>query len=152
MKVKIFNDLAIYKKVREEVLSGEDFYKIAEKYSDEEKFAVEGIMKLMTVGYPQNKADVDIKDFRKFFAEVRAGKFIICEGETAVEAVEKILLEVVGKKLLINILGEENELGMVDIAEATEKLAEVAEDIIFGVTAEKSFADKIFVVMVMEEI
>ena len=39
MKVKIFNDLTIYKKVRESVLSGEDFYKIADKFSGEEKFA-----------------------------------------------------------------------------------------------------------------
>ena len=34
--MKIFDDLAIYKKVREEVLSGEDFYKIVEKFSSEE--------------------------------------------------------------------------------------------------------------------
>lgn len=152
MKVKIFNDLTIYKKVRESVLSGEDFYKIADKFSGEEKLAVKGITDLMLISYPQNKVDVDITEFRKYFEEVAAGKFVIVEGKTAVEAVEKILSEIVGKKLLINILGEENELGMVDIAEATEKLAEVAEDIIFGVTAEKSFADKIFVVMVMEEI
>lgn len=151
MKVKIFNDLTIYKKVRESVLSGEDFYKIADKFSGEEKLAVKGITDLMLISYPQNKADVDIKDFRKFFAEVRAGKFIICEGETAVEAVEKILSEIVGKKLLINILGEENELSMLDVAEATEKIAKVADDFIFGVTA-KDVADKIFVVMIMEEI
>ena len=49
--------------------------------------------------------------------------------------------EVVGKKLLINIVGEENELSMLDVAEATGKLAEVAEDIIFGVTA-KDVANK----------
>ena len=151
MKVKIFNDLAIYKKVRESVLSGEDFYKIAEKFSGEEKLAVEGIIDLMLVSYPQNKVDVDITEFRKYFEEVAAGKFVIVEGKTAVEAVEKILPEVVGKKLLINIVGEENELSMLDVAEATEKIAEVAEDFIFGVTA-KDVADKIFVVMIMEEI
>ena len=37
------------------------------------------------------------------------------------------------------------------MAEATEKLGKVADEIIFGVTAEKSL-QKIFVVMVMEEI
>ena len=47
--MKIFDDLTIYKKVRENVLSGEDFYKIAEKFSGEEKFAVEGIMDLMLI-------------------------------------------------------------------------------------------------------
>jgi len=151
MKVKIFNDLAIYKKVRESVLSGEDFYKIAEKFSGEEKFAVEGIMDLMLISYPQNKVDVDITEFRKYFEEVAAGKFVIIEGKTAVEAVEKILPEIVGKKLLINIVGEENELSMLDVSEATEKIAEVADDFTFGVTA-KDVADKIFVVMIMEEI
>lgn len=151
MKVKIFNDLSIYKKVRENVLSGEDFDKIAEKFSGEEKFAVEGIMDLMLISYPQNKVDVDITEFRKYFEEVAAGKFVIIEGKTAVEAVEKILPEVVGKKLLINIVGEENELSMLDINEATEKIAKVAEDFTFGVTA-KDVADKILVVMIMEEI
>ena len=151
MKVKIFNDLAIYKKVRESVLSGEDFYKIADKFSGEEKFAVEGITDLMLVSYPQNKVDVDITEFRKYFEEVASGKFVIVEGETAVEAVEKILSELVGKKLLINILGEENELSMLDINDATEKIAEVADDFIFGVTA-KDVAEKIFMVMIMEEI
>ena len=149
--MKIFNDLTIYKKVRASVLSGEDFDKIAEKFSGEEKFAVEGIMDLMLVSYPQNKVDVDITEFRKYFEEVKAGKFVIVEGETAVDAVEKILSEVVGKKLLINIVGEENELSMLDINEATEKIAKVAEDFTFGVTA-KDVADKIFVVMIMEEI
>ena len=149
--MKIFNDMAIYKKVRESVLSGEDFYKIAEKFSGEEKFAVEGITDLMLVSYPQNKLDVDITEFRKYFEEVAEGKFLIVEGETAVDAVEKILPEVVGKKLLINIVGEENELSMLDINEATEKIAKVAEDFTFGVTA-KDVADKIFVVMIMEEI
>ena len=151
MKVKIFNDLTIYKKVRASVLSGEDFDKIAEKFSGEEKFAVEGIMDLMLVSYPQNKVDVDITEFRKYFEEVGAGKFVICSGETAVEAVEKILSEIVGKKLLINIVGEENELSMLDINDATEKIAEVAGDFTFGVTA-KDVADKIFVVMIMEVI
>ena len=146
--MKIFNDLTIYKKVREGVLSGEDFYKIAEKFSGEEKFAVQGITDLMLVSYPQNKVDVDITEFRKYFEEVGAGKFVIVEGKTAVKAVEKILSEVVGKKLLINIVGEENELSMLDINEATEK---IAEDFAFGVTA-KDVADKIFVVMIMEEI
>ena len=149
--MKIFNDLTIYKKVRASVLSGEDFDKIAEKFSGEEKFAVQGIIDLMLVSYPQNKVDVDITEFRKYFEEVAAGKFVIVEGKTAVEAVEKILLEVVGKKLLINIVGEENELSMLDINEATEKIAEVAEDFTFGVTA-KDVADKIFVVMIMEEV
>ena len=149
--MKIFNDMAIYKKIREEVLSGEDFYKIADKFSGEEKLAVEGITDLMLVSYPQNKLDVDITEFRKYFEEVAEGKFLIVEGETAVDAVEKILPEVVGKKLLINIVGEENELSMLDINEATEKIAKVAEDFTFGVTA-KDVADKIFVVMIMEEI
>ena len=149
--MKIFDDLAIYKKVRENVLSGEDFYKIAEKFSGEEKFAVEGIMDLMLVSYPQNKVDVDITEFKKYFEEVVAGKFVIVEGKTAVDAVKKILSELVGKKLLINIVGEENELSMLDVAEATEKIAEVAGDFTFGVTA-KDVADKIFVVMIMEEI
>ena len=80
-----------------------------------------------------------------------AGKFVIVEGKTAVDAVEKILSEVVGKKLLINIVGKENELSMLDVAEATEKIAEVAGDFTFGVTA-KDVEDKIFVVMIMEEI
>ena len=151
MKVKIFNDLSIYKKVRASVLSGEDFDKIAEKFSGEEKFAVQGIMDLMLISYPQNKVDVDITEFRKYFEEVAAGKFVIVEGGTAVDAVEKILSEVVGKKLLINIVGEENELSMLDINEATEKIAEVADDFTFGVTA-KDVEDKIFVVMIMEEI
>ena len=149
--MKIFNDLTIYKKVRESVLSGEDFYKIAEKFSGEEKFAVQGITDLMLVSYPQNKVDVDITEFRKYFEEVAAGKFLIVEGKTAVEAVEKILSEVVGKKLLINIVGEENELSMLDINDATEKIAEVADDFTFGVTA-KDVAEKIFMVMIMEEI
>jgi len=149
--MKIFDDLTIYKKVRENVLSGEDFDKIADKFSGEEKFAVEGITDLMLVSYPQNKVDVDITEFRKYFEEVAAGKFVIVEGKTAVEAVEKILSEIVGKKLLINVIGEENELSMLDVAEATEKIAKVADDFIFGVTA-KDVADKIFVVMIMEEI
>ena len=59
--------------------------------------------------------------------------------------------EIVGKKLLINIVGKENELSMLDINEATEKIAEVADDFTFGVTA-KDVANKIFVVMIMEEI
>ena len=149
--MKIFDDMTIYKKVRASVLSGEDFYKIAEKFSGEEKFAVEGIMDLMLVSYPQNKVDVDITEFKKYFEEVVAGKFVIVEGKTAVDAVKKILSELVGKKLLINIFGEENELSMLDVAEATEKIAEVAEDFTFGVTA-KDVADKIFVVMIMEEV
>ena len=101
--MKIFDDMTIYKKVRASVLSGEDFYKIAEKFSGEEKFAVEGIMDLMLVSYPQNKVDVDITEFRKYFEEVGEGKFVIVEGETAVDAVEKILHEIVGKKLLIMV-------------------------------------------------
>jgi len=149
--MKIFDDLTIYKKVRENVLSGEDFDKIADKFSGEEKFAVEGITDLMLVSYPQNKVDVDITEFRKYFEEVAAGKFVIVEGKTAVDAVEKILSEVVRKKLLINIVGEENELSMLDINEATEKIAEVAEDFTFGVTA-KDVENKIFVVMIMEEV
>ena len=45
--MKIFDDLTIYKKVREEVLSGEDFDKIAEKFSGEEKFAKTKLMLIL---------------------------------------------------------------------------------------------------------
>lgn len=153
MSVKIFNDAEIYKKMRENVLNGENFEKIAEKFSGEIYKAVKGITDLMTVCYPQNKCDVDITDFKNFFESVKAGKFLISESEiSAVDAVEKILQEISGKKLLINICGDENKIEMLDTARATEKISKVAKDFIFGVTCGEEYKNKIFVIMIMEGI
>lgn len=162
MKVKIFNDAEIYKIVRESVLSvktGKDFEqfaKTADKFSGEEKFAVKGITDLMIVSYPQNKADVDWMAFKNFFEEVEAGKFVVSESEkSAAEAMEKILQEIPAtRNLVMNIIGDENELDMLDVNDATEKLAKKFPDaeIVWGVTADNQLANKIFVVMIVEVI
>lgn len=166
MSVKIFNDLEIYKIVRESVLrvqsgvlrdqSVEEFAKLAEKFSGEVKTAVKGITDLMLVGYPQNKADVDWMDFKDFFEEVDAGKFIVSESEkSAADAMENILQKIPAtKNLLMNIIGDENKFDMLDVNDATQKLVKKFPDaeIVWGVTADESFANKIFIVMVMEVI
>ena len=159
MSVKIFNDAEIYKIVRESVLSvqsAEKLAKLAEKFSGEVKTAVKGITDLMLVGYPRNLADVDWLYFKNFFEEVDAGKFIVSESEkSAADAMEKILKKISAtKNLLMNIIGDENKLDMLDVNDATEKLVKKFQDaeIVWGVTADESFANKIFIVMVMEVI
>lgn len=166
MSVKVFNDLEIYKIVRESVLSvqsgvlrdqsAEKLAKLAEKFSGEVKTAVKGITDLMTVECSQIKADVDWMNFKNFFEEVNAGKFIVSESEkSAADAMEKILKKIPAtNNLLMNIIGDENKLDMLDVNEATEKLAKKFRDaeIVWSVTADESFANKIFIVMIMEVI
>ncbi len=157
MTIKIIDNKKIYDYVRKSVLSGE-IEKIADNFKDTEEIynAVKGITDLMTVGYPQNKVDVDFKDFRKFFAEVEEGKIIVGESEkSAAEAVDNILKKIPAtKNLLVNIKGDENKLDMLDINDATEKIAEKFPDagITWGVTADNQLANKICVVMVMKVI
>lgn len=119
--------------------------------------AVKGITDLMTVSYPRNKADVDWMDFKNFFEEVEAGKFIVSESEkSAADAMEKILQEIPAtNNLLMNIIGGEDKLDILDVNEATEKLVKKfpdAEQITYGVTADESVANKIRVVIIMEVI
>ena len=54
----------------------------------------------------------------------------------------------------MNIIGDENKLHIMDVYYATEKLAKKFPDaeIVWSVTADESFANKIFIVMVMEVI
>lgn len=157
MTIKIIDNKKIFDYVRKNVLSG-DFEKIAEEFKDSEEIynAVKGITDLMTVSYSQNKVDVDWKDFRNFFEAVEFGKILVGEsGKSAAEAVENILKKIPAtKNLLVNIKGDENKLDMLDINDATEKIAEKFPDaeIIWGVTADNQLANKICVVMVTEVI
>lgn len=118
--------------------------------------AVKGITDLMLVGYPRNLVDVDWMDFKNFFEEVEAGKFIVSESEkSAADAMEKILQEIPAtNNLLMNIIGDRNELSMIDVNNATQKLAKKFPDaeIVWGVTEDNQLANKFFVVMATEVI
>ena len=118
--------------------------------------AVKGITDLMLVGYPQNKVDVDWMWFREFFEEVEFGKILVGESKNSVaEIVENILKKIPAtKNLLMNIKGDRNELSMLDINDATQKLAKKFPDaeIVWGVTEDNQLANKFFVVMATEVI
>lgn len=160
MTIKIIDNKKIFDYVRKNVLSGdfEKIAKIADEFKDSEEIynAVKGITDLMTVSYPQILADVDWMWFREFFEEVEFGKILVGESKNSVaEIVENILKKIPAtNNLLMNIKGDRNELDMLDVNDATEKIAKKFPDaeIVWGVTEDNQLANKFFVVMATEVI
>lgn len=158
MNIKIIDNKKIFDYVRERILGKKEIEKIAEEFKDTEGIynAVKGITDLITVEYPSCKVDVDFEEVRNFFEEVEAGKILVGESEnSAVDAVENILKKIPAtKNLLMNIIGDENKLDMLDTNDATEKIAKKFPnaEIVWGVVSDERLENKIRVVIVMEVI